>query len=76
MNPGNLPHQLNRHQITQFLDMSGIDYLLGSWSAAELISKIGRLTEPLNQSFEDLLVSSQHGQGFWEEQGYEWLGGI
>ena len=59
MNPHNLLHQINRRQMIKSLCMSGIGYLLGSCSNGELTTKIGDLTEPLNQSFEELLVLPQ-----------------
>lgn len=50
---------LSRRQAIQLLAMSGIGYLLGSCSNMELAEKVGNLGEPLNQSFEKLLVASQ-----------------
>ena len=59
MNPHNPLHQISRRQMIQCLGISGIGYLLGSCSNGELTTKIGDLTEPLNQSFEELLVLPQ-----------------
>ena len=112
-------NQLNRRQAIQLLGMSSISYLLGSCS--DLTTQVGNLSEPLNQSFGELLVRPQRlipdfpasaidpkallintydttpqidpidyklvidgevsqipqgGKGYWEEQGYEWFGGI
>jgi DMSO/TMAO reductase YedYZ molybdopterin-dependent catalytic subunit len=50
---------LSRRQAIQLLGMSSIGYLLGSCSNAELAEKVGNLAEPLNQSFEQLLVAPQ-----------------
>ena len=50
---------LNRRQAIQLLGMSGIGYLLGSCSNMELAEQVGNLGEPLNQSFEKLLVAPQ-----------------
>jgi DMSO/TMAO reductase YedYZ molybdopterin-dependent catalytic subunit len=58
MNLIKLPTHLNRRQAIQLLGMSGIGYLLGSCSN-EFTAKVGDLAEPLNQSFEELLVKSQ-----------------
>jgi DMSO/TMAO reductase YedYZ molybdopterin-dependent catalytic subunit len=58
MNLIKLPNHLNRRQAIQLLGMSGIGYLLGSCSN-EFTTKIGDLAEPLNQSFEELLVKPQ-----------------
>jgi DMSO/TMAO reductase YedYZ molybdopterin-dependent catalytic subunit len=60
MNRLKLPHHLSRRQTLQLLGMSSISYLLGSCRNAELAGKIGDLSEPLNQSFEKLLVTPQH----------------
>ena len=54
-----LPARLNRRQTLQLLGMSGIGYLLGSCSDDKLAERIGNLTEPLNQPFEELLVKPQ-----------------
>lgn len=54
-----LPSRLSRRQTIQFLGISGISYLLGSCSNDRLAESIGNLTEPLNQSFEELLVKPQ-----------------
>ena len=54
-----LPARLNRRQTLQLLGMSGIGYLLGSCSDDTLAERIGNLTEPLNQPFEELLVKPQ-----------------
>jgi DMSO/TMAO reductase YedYZ molybdopterin-dependent catalytic subunit len=58
MNLIKLPTHLNRRQAIQLLGMSGIGYLLGSCSN-EFTAKVGDLAEPLNQSFEELLVKPQ-----------------
>jgi DMSO/TMAO reductase YedYZ molybdopterin-dependent catalytic subunit len=50
---------LTRRDILEILGISGISYLLSSCSNTELAGKIGNLSEPLNQSFEELLVTSQ-----------------
>ena len=50
-------HQLNRRQAIQLLGMSSISYLLGSCS--DLTTQVGNLSEPLNQSFGELLVRPQ-----------------
>jgi DMSO/TMAO reductase YedYZ molybdopterin-dependent catalytic subunit len=54
-----LPSRLNRRQTLQLLGMSGIGYLLSSCSDDQLAERIGNLTEPLNQPFEELLVKTQ-----------------
>ncbi len=54
-----LPARLNRRQTLQLLGMSGIGYLLSSCSDDKLAERIGNLTEPLNQPFEELLVKPQ-----------------
>lgn len=59
MSPLYLPSCLNRRQTLQLLGMSGIGYLLGSCSDSTLAERVGNLTEPLNQSFEELLVAPQ-----------------
>jgi DMSO/TMAO reductase YedYZ molybdopterin-dependent catalytic subunit len=58
MNHLKLPDRLNRRQIIQLLSMSGMGYLLSSCSN-EFTAKVGDLTEPLNQSFGELLVKPQ-----------------
>ena len=58
MNHLQLPAHLNRRQVIQLLGMSGIGYLLSSCSN-EFTAKVGDLTEPLNQSFGELLVKPQ-----------------
>jgi hypothetical protein len=40
------------------MGVSSFGYLLSSCSNLELTTKIGDLTEPLNQSFEELLAAS------------------
>jgi DMSO/TMAO reductase YedYZ molybdopterin-dependent catalytic subunit len=52
-------NQLNRRQAIQLLGMSSIGYLLGSCSN-DLTTQVGNLSEPLNQSFGELLVRHQH----------------
>jgi DMSO/TMAO reductase YedYZ molybdopterin-dependent catalytic subunit len=52
-------NNLNRRQAIQLLGMSGISYLLGSCSN-DLTTQVGNLSEPLNQSFGELLVRPQH----------------
>ena len=54
-----LPDRFNRRQTLQLLGMSGIGYLLGSCSDLQLAARVGNLAEPLNQSFEELLVKPQ-----------------
>lgn len=54
-----LPDRFNRRQTLQLLGMSGIGYLLSSCSDLQLAERVGNLAEPLNQSFEELLVKSQ-----------------
>ncbi len=51
-------NNLNRRQAIQLLGMSGISYLLGSCSN-DLTTQVGNLSEPLNQSFGELLVRPQ-----------------
>jgi DMSO/TMAO reductase YedYZ molybdopterin-dependent catalytic subunit len=58
MNRIKLPTHLNRRQAIQLLGMSGIGYLLNSCSS-QLTTQVGDLTEPLNQSFGELLVKPQ-----------------
>ena len=58
MNHLKIPTHLNRRQAIQLLGMSGIGYLLNSCSS-ELTTQVGDLTEPLNQSFGELLVKPQ-----------------
>ena len=52
-------NNLNRRQAIQLLGMSSIGYLLGSCSN-DLTTQVGNLSEPLNQSFGELLVRPQH----------------
>jgi DMSO/TMAO reductase YedYZ molybdopterin-dependent catalytic subunit len=58
MNRLHLPAHLNRRQVIQLLGMSGMGYLLSSCSS-QLTTQVGDLTEPLNQSFGELLVKPQ-----------------
>ena len=58
MNRFKLPININRRQAIQILGMSSIGYLLSSCSN-EFTAKIGDLSEPLNQSFGELLVKPQ-----------------
>jgi DMSO/TMAO reductase YedYZ molybdopterin-dependent catalytic subunit len=58
MNHLKLPNYLTRRQAIQLLGMSSLGYLLNGCSS-ELTAKIGDLTEPLNQSFSELLVKPQ-----------------
>jgi DMSO/TMAO reductase YedYZ molybdopterin-dependent catalytic subunit len=58
MNRLKLPTNINRRQAIQLLGMSSIGYLLNSCSS-ELTTQVGDLTEPLNQSFGELLVKPQ-----------------
>jgi DMSO/TMAO reductase YedYZ molybdopterin-dependent catalytic subunit len=58
MNHIKIPNHLTRRQAIQLLGMSSIGYLLNSCSS-ELTTKIGDLSEPLNQSFGELLVKPQ-----------------
>jgi DMSO/TMAO reductase YedYZ molybdopterin-dependent catalytic subunit len=58
MNHIKLPNYLTRRQAIQLLGMSSIGYLLSGCSS-ELTAKIGELSEPLNQSFGELLVKPQ-----------------
>ncbi len=51
-------NQLNRRQAIQLLGMSSIGYFLGSCTN-DLTTQVGNLSEPLNQSFGELLVRSQ-----------------
>jgi DMSO/TMAO reductase YedYZ molybdopterin-dependent catalytic subunit len=51
-------HLVTRRQAIQLLGISSIGYLLGSCSS-ELTAKVGDLSEPLNQSFGELLVKPQ-----------------
>jgi DMSO/TMAO reductase YedYZ molybdopterin-dependent catalytic subunit len=53
-----LSNNLTRRQAIQLLGISGIGYLLSSCSS-ELTEKVGILSEPLNQSFGELLVKPQ-----------------
>jgi DMSO/TMAO reductase YedYZ molybdopterin-dependent catalytic subunit len=53
------PSRLNRRQTLQLLGMSGLGYLLSSCSDDKLAERLGNLTEPLNQPFEELLVKTQ-----------------
>lgn len=50
-------NNLNRRQVMQLLGMSSISYLLASCS--DLTTQVGNLSEPLNQSFGELLVRPQ-----------------
>ena len=52
-------NNLNRRQAIQLLGMSSISYILGSCSN-NLTTQVGNLSEPLNQSFGELLVRPQH----------------
>ena len=52
-------NNLNRRQAIQLLGMSSISYILGSCSN-NLTTQVGNLSEPLNQSFGELLVRHQH----------------
>ena len=54
-----IPSRLNRRQTIQLLGMSSIGYLLGSCDNSTLAKRLGNFSEPLNQSFEELLVKSQ-----------------
>jgi DMSO/TMAO reductase YedYZ molybdopterin-dependent catalytic subunit len=58
MNLIKLPAHLTRRQAIQLLGMSGIGYLLNSCSS-ELTTQVGDFSEPLNQSFGELLVKPQ-----------------
>jgi DMSO/TMAO reductase YedYZ molybdopterin-dependent catalytic subunit len=58
MNRIKLPNYLTRRQAIQLLGMSSLGYLLSGCSS-ELTAKIGELSEPLNQSFGELLVKPQ-----------------
>lgn len=58
MNHLKLPLHLNRRQVIQLLGMSGMGYLLGSCSD-KFTARVGELSEPLNQSFGELLVKPQ-----------------
>ncbi len=58
MNHLKLPNHLTRRQAIQLLGMSSLGYLLSGCSS-ELTAKIGELSEPLNQSFGELLVKPQ-----------------
>jgi DMSO/TMAO reductase YedYZ molybdopterin-dependent catalytic subunit len=51
-------NHLNRRQAIQLLGMSSIGYLLNSCSS-ELTTQVGEFSEPLNQSFGELLVKPQ-----------------
>jgi DMSO/TMAO reductase YedYZ molybdopterin-dependent catalytic subunit len=57
MNRLKLSAHLNRRQAIQLLGLSGIGYLLSSCN--ELTTQLGDLSEPLNQSFGELLVKPQ-----------------
>jgi DMSO/TMAO reductase YedYZ molybdopterin-dependent catalytic subunit len=50
---------LNRRQAIQLIGMSSIGYLLNSCSSSELTTQVGDFSEPLNQSFGELLVKPQ-----------------
>jgi DMSO/TMAO reductase YedYZ molybdopterin-dependent catalytic subunit len=54
-----IPSRLNRRQTLQLLGLSGIGYLIGSCSDSTLAERVGNLAEPLNQSFEELLLKPQ-----------------
>jgi DMSO/TMAO reductase YedYZ molybdopterin-dependent catalytic subunit len=58
MNRIKIPAHLTRREAIQLLGISGISYLLGSCSS-EFTAKVGELSEPLNQSFSELLVKPQ-----------------
>ncbi len=58
MNRFKLPININRRQAIQLLGISSIGYLLNSCSN-EFTTKVGDLSEPLNQSFGELLVKPQ-----------------
>ncbi len=58
MNRIKLPNHLTRRQAIQLLGMSSLGYLLSGCSS-ELTASIGELSEPLNQSFGELLVKPQ-----------------
>jgi DMSO/TMAO reductase YedYZ molybdopterin-dependent catalytic subunit len=58
MNRIKIPAHLTRREAIQLLGISGISYLLGSCSN-EFTAKVGELSEPLNQSFSELLVKPQ-----------------
>jgi DMSO/TMAO reductase YedYZ molybdopterin-dependent catalytic subunit len=58
MNRIKLPAHVNRRQAIQLLGMSSIGYLLNSCSS-ELTTQVGNFSEPLNQSFGELLVKPQ-----------------
>jgi DMSO/TMAO reductase YedYZ molybdopterin-dependent catalytic subunit len=57
MNRLKLPAHLNRRQVIQLLGMSGMGYLFSSCTSQT--TQVGDLTEPLNQSFGELLVKPQ-----------------
>ncbi len=54
-----LPSHISRRQTLQLLGMSGIGYLLGGCDDSDLAARLGNLSEPLNRSFEELLVKPQ-----------------
>jgi DMSO/TMAO reductase YedYZ molybdopterin-dependent catalytic subunit len=58
MNNFKIPAHLTRRQAIQLLGLSGVGLLLNSCSS-ELTTQVGDLTEPLNQSFGELLVKPQ-----------------
>jgi DMSO/TMAO reductase YedYZ molybdopterin-dependent catalytic subunit len=58
MNRIKLPANISRRQAIQLLGISSIGYLVSGCSS-ELTAKIGELSEPLNQSFGELLVKPQ-----------------
>jgi DMSO/TMAO reductase YedYZ molybdopterin-dependent catalytic subunit len=58
MNRIKIPAHLNRRQVIQLLGLSGMGYLLNSCSS-ELTTQVGDFSEPLNQSFGELLVKPQ-----------------
>ena len=59
MSPLHLPSHLTRRQTLQLLGMSGIGYLLGGCQDSNLAARLGDFSEPLNRSFEELLVKPQ-----------------
>jgi DMSO/TMAO reductase YedYZ molybdopterin-dependent catalytic subunit len=58
MNYRKFPAEFSRRQAIQILGMSGIGYLLSGCSN-ELTTQVGNLSEPLNQSFGELLLKPQ-----------------
>ena len=59
MNNFNIDRHFSRRQALQLFGMSSLGYLLSSCNNSRLATKIGDLSEPLNQSFEELLVTPQ-----------------